>query len=334
MARLAPGSVMRKLFFLGMLGGMTVLLATTEVRSQADGKQQPAPKPQATTKRTSVVREGFTRPGNPPDERLPNGKIRYVAWDPAANREDVIGGTIFWMVLENTGSESDPWGTGITKFTESFREGKDFQNRFSPALDSNAKYLYVYQVVNDRGLQPLPIRPAANAELPVSPIARTSLRLLVQPREITSWGYFKDLGFAAEVPDRKFDGTNAAGIGQPDKMIRMAVSSNPSIEAELLDEIYEVGSPAYPLGELRSSFGIDRSTVGLASSWAGKELQSNPNRYASWGRNELKAMKGANAPDYVLITAAGARAPEVSPFGLDEVDSQFVFQAYWEKDKI
>src|SRR5207253_3720299 len=254
--------VTKRLAILGVVGGFAVLLTLPDANAQGDGKKdskiQPAAKAQpearaqktTTAPRSSIIREGFTRPGNPPDETLPNGKIRYVAWDPA-NRDEVIGGTIYWMVLEQTGSDTDSWGTSVSKFNDLFREGKDFQNRFSPALDTSAKYLYLYQVVNDRGLDPLPVKPAANTEIPTRPIARSSLRLLVDPREITSWGYFKDIGFAAEVADRKFDGTSAAGLDQPDRMIRMAVSSNPSILAELPPEPYTVGSPAYPLGDLR-----------------------------------------------------------------------------------
>ena len=219
MTPLALRPLMNWRVFFGFLGGLAILLSALDAKAQGDAKAKASPR------RHSIVRAGFTRPGNPPDVRLPNGNVRYVAWDPA-NREDVIGGTVYWMVLEQTGSDTDSWGTGIARFNDAFREGKDFQNRFSPALDVNARYLYLYQVVNDRGLDPLPVKPAANTEIPTRPIARTSLRLLVDPREITSWGYFKDLGFATEVVDRKFDGTSAAGQGAPDKMIRMAVSSN------------------------------------------------------------------------------------------------------------
>src|ERR1700731_3836615 len=94
-------SAMKRLAILGVLGGFTVLLTLPDATAQGDGKDskiQPAAKAQSdvrargtgATPRTSVVREGFTRPGNPPDEVLGNGKIRYVAWDPA-NREEVIG---------------------------------------------------------------------------------------------------------------------------------------------------------------------------------------------------------------------------------------------------
>src|SRR5712664_4131218 len=93
MAPLSASSLMKKLFLFGLLGGMAILLAASNARSQADGKQTAAGKAPGTTKRSSIVREGFTRPGNPPDVKLPNGKVRYVAWDPAANKLEVIGGT-------------------------------------------------------------------------------------------------------------------------------------------------------------------------------------------------------------------------------------------------
>src|SRR5438105_4845605 len=125
----------RRVFF-GFLGGLAILLSALDAKAQGDAKAKADAKPQASAKRHSIVRDGFTRPGNPPDVRLPNGNIRYVAWDPA-NREDVIGGTVYWMVLEQTGSDTDSWRTGIARFNDAFREGKDFQNRFSPALDVN-----------------------------------------------------------------------------------------------------------------------------------------------------------------------------------------------------
>jgi len=98
----------------------------------------------------SAVRLGYTRPGSPSDEKTNDGKIRRVAWDPAF-RGELIGGTIYFMVLELTTAEGDAWGTGIRNFNDSFVEGRDNDDRSSPNLDTKARYLYLYQVVNDRG---------------------------------------------------------------------------------------------------------------------------------------------------------------------------------------
>ena len=64
-----------------------------------------------------------------------------------------------------------------------FRPGVDSGGNPSPGLDREAKYLYLYQTVNDRGT--------------TLPIQSTSIRLLVdlKRKEITSWGYFSGRGF-------------------------------------------------------------------------------------------------------------------------------------------
>jgi len=51
------------------------------------------------------------------------------------------------------------------------------------------------------------------------------------------------VSFAGDVIDRKLDGTSAAALGGADTMIRMAVSANPSILAELPEQAYKYASP-------------------------------------------------------------------------------------------
>src|SRR5688572_4497489 len=79
----------------------------------------------------SVVRAGYTRPGNPPDEVTKDGKIRFLAHDPAYENK-VIGGTVFFAVFERVGKENDPFGTGMAGLGDSFQPGKDMQNNVSP----------------------------------------------------------------------------------------------------------------------------------------------------------------------------------------------------------
>src|SRR5262249_5964429 len=145
-------------------------------------------------------------------------------------------------------ADGDTWGTGMANFDESFVEGKSFNNTFSPALDTKARYLYLYQSVNDRGLDPgkrgpkqAAIAPALGKELNVQDVAMTSVRLLVDPRYITSWGYFRNAGFTLLVPDRTHTGQTIreAGLANEDKMIRLAASSNPSIEQDLPFKVFK-----------------------------------------------------------------------------------------------
>src|SRR6185295_5765825 len=86
-----------------------------------------------------------------------------------------------------------------------------------------------YQIVNDRGLDPNPggVAFAATNDLATSEIASFSLRLVVDPRYITSWGHFKDAGFTVVAPDRSIKGDVRASADGVEAKIRMAVSSNP-----------------------------------------------------------------------------------------------------------
>ena len=71
-------------------------------------------------------------------------------------------------------------------------------------LDPLASYLYVYMVVNDRGLWQVPnaAMPATDIEVASQPVAATLLQMPVSEKSVTSYGYFKDLSFVATLPDR------------------------------------------------------------------------------------------------------------------------------------
>jgi len=89
------------------------------------------------------------------------------------------------MVFEREGrSADDPWGTGGPQFASRFRPGIDFNGGASPSLDTQAKYLYLYQVVNHQRTDPT--------------IESASIKLLADLSDITSWGYFQGLGLATE----------------------------------------------------------------------------------------------------------------------------------------
>ena len=114
---------------------------------------------------------GYTRPGIP---TAPPGPIK-IAGDKAA--QDAIGATVYFKVFERgNDDEVDPWGTGIKDLDRWFVPGRAARGRNAESLDTSARYLYLYQVVNDS------YRPAQ--------VKSVAIRLLIPPHLITSWGHF------------------------------------------------------------------------------------------------------------------------------------------------
>ena len=75
----------------------------------------------------------------------------------AADEPKAFGGSIYFMVLDRgEGHGNDTWGTKIKDFDPTFQAGLDDALKPSPGLDKKARYLYLYQVINDRG-SPSPI---------------------------------------------------------------------------------------------------------------------------------------------------------------------------------
>lgn len=112
---------------------------------------------------------GYTRPG------VPTGPAGVIANAPAD--EASIGVTVYFRVFELGGDDpGDPWGTGFKNLEASFVPGQAARGRNSQRLDTSARYLYVYQVINDS------YRDAQ--------VRNVAIRLLVPPHLITSWGHF------------------------------------------------------------------------------------------------------------------------------------------------
>jgi hypothetical protein len=126
---------------------------------------------------------GFTRPGTPNDVATADGLPAGLNDE---ERLHGLGATVYFLVLEYKGQDKDAWGTGLDGFAKTFQAGLDSAGASSPDLDTGAKYLYLYEVVNDRKT--------------LSPVESTSVQLQVEPREITSWGYFSGVGFATLQP--------------------------------------------------------------------------------------------------------------------------------------
>jgi hypothetical protein len=157
---------------------------------------------------------GYTRPGRPADREGPGGKIILAADE---NPRDAIGGTVYFTVLEQrrNAEVGDTWGTGIKNFDALLVRGREVDGASSPRIDTTARYLYLYQTINDRGTG--------------VPITSTSIRLLVDPRAITSWGSAPGLGFAA--PPREWQrqttvGLRAAAFGGEGGGVRPAVQDD------------------------------------------------------------------------------------------------------------
>jgi hypothetical protein len=110
---------------------------------------------------------GYTRPGSTAASRSAVKPAGVVA-------EGAIGGTIYFMVLDRTeGTKGDAWGTGVSNFDGNFVPARDSNGK---ALYTGARYLYLYQVINDSGR--------------TGRIQTATIRLLVPPDLITSWGHF------------------------------------------------------------------------------------------------------------------------------------------------
>ncbi|MGF1580108.1 MAG: hypothetical protein ACFCD0_12165 [Gemmataceae bacterium] len=166
---------------------------------------------------------GFTRPGTPNDD-LGGGEIRLVA-DTEEGRQNGIGTTVYFTVLERTENVDDVWGTNLPEFASAFKPGLDFSGTSSPGLDTSAQYLYLYQTVNDRGT--------------LSPIRSTSIKLIVEMKDITSWGYFSGVGFATE---------GTANVKRNVRKVR-PVSYGNIVARERADRIYRDKAPFIPINK-------------------------------------------------------------------------------------
>ena len=118
---------------------------------------------------------GYTRIGSPPTEGKKTAEYKAVAAYPEA-----LGATVYYMVFDQqTGkvinASGDVFGTNFGRFDKTLVAGL---NSDRPNLDTKARYLYLYQIVNDSGLQ--------------AGVKDITIRLLVPIDRITSWGHFVD----------------------------------------------------------------------------------------------------------------------------------------------
>jgi hypothetical protein len=128
---------------------------------------------------------GYTRPGALNDTATPAEGEKPARLEPVKTG---LGATVYFRVYDLAdGIEGDPWNTGVRNFTSYFVPGKDSTgNHPSRKLDTTARYLYLYQTVNDSKRE--------------SNVRTTTVRLIVPPHLITSWGFFDFKG--DDVPER------------------------------------------------------------------------------------------------------------------------------------
>jgi hypothetical protein len=106
------------------------------------------------------------------------GNTRYRRTEVQGGLSVTIDGTLNVAVFKRQSDTGDIWGTGVSSLAGSeFTPGVS-PGAGSPTLDTHARYLYVYQLVNDGG---------ANQTI-------GSIGLTV--KDATSWGSFSSLGLA------------------------------------------------------------------------------------------------------------------------------------------
>jgi hypothetical protein len=225
----------------------------------------------------NLVRSGFVSPGTPSTDAL--GKIIQARIVDKGQMPLAFGGTVYYGVYKRVSKSGDTWGVGMADFDNSFEPGANVNGQSSPPLDTNAEYIYLYQVVNDRGVhdrQFMQVQKNAIATAALNPeekaridgqltreIASFSLKLMVDPRSLTSWGSFSNASFSINV------GTEENAMAPADaaaKAVRMATSAHPSIEAQLLGEtgkFYGNWVPSHEINAAETGFAVADSRIGM-----------------------------------------------------------------------
>lgn len=336
-------------FALLAAAGLIVMLACrTSAQDGAipkiDGAEKKKSQKELTPYASGLVTEWTVtgRPGYPNDRRTREGQLTPVGFTELVETQKIaiMGGTVYGAIFKNTGKadEMDVFGTGMKGFDGRFREGADVKGGLSPRLNRKAKFLYLYQVVNDRGFDPRnrlrkpnEIQFAVLDEVSRIPatvdIARFALSLRVPARQISSWGYFGDCSFALEVTDTDF-------IGRPQKATDVkAVSFLPAILVKDSDPAYNVRAKAHSLTDFFSGFRIDQSMKGIANSKAYEQIKGV--RFAAL--DEMVGDKGkhkrAIEPVRTQIITETTEESREGPIADDKTRAIFVVDFDFAKDK-
>src|SRR5687767_2351296 len=77
-------------------------VAFTQEKAKDDAKEVAKEEPEL----RSIVRAGYTRPGNPPDKAGKKGEIQSVAHDPEYEGP-LIGATVYFAVFKGAGADDE-----------------------------------------------------------------------------------------------------------------------------------------------------------------------------------------------------------------------------------
>jgi hypothetical protein len=252
---------------------------------------------------------GYTRPGDPTG-REGGAEARPVALDPN-DPHTPIGATVYFRVFELSDDSADPWGTGIPNIDKEFIPGQASRGRGSDKLDTTARYLYLYQAINDSG------RPAQ--------LKSTAIRLLVPPHLITSWGHFaikeagatRGVGFSMDFDVR--DPKNPQGRN----MILPVSTEHPGVS----DHVYRDPAPFFnaPTGRYGvSPILIDNAVRPIADSSEAEDRGREPERVVlqtianfegapSWLEKDRAQLVGLLPYTRVLTPFSGLYNPNYNP---------------------
>lgn len=265
----------------------------------------------------NLVVAGYATPGSPM-----SAKIKTIDGN-------VIGGTVYYAVYRRTGRTGDAWGIR-GNFDSTFVEGENIRRGVSPHLDTEAEYLYLYQVVNDRAIHdsafnlPKEVIGAVdqNTTKYTKDIASFSLRLIVDPRHITSWGYFTETGFSLRVTKEM----------QANTSIRMAVSGHPSIADALPAKNYRPWAPSKRLDTGNHGFGVSTDTEGLGENQNLLKERVKGVRFANYGE---AAKQGGLKPDLVQILVLDTPGSMIDTArGIADEPARAIFRADWRQTAI
>ncbi|MFO0863388.1 MAG: hypothetical protein U0744_01780 [Gemmataceae bacterium] len=193
----------------------------------------------------------------------------------------ITSATVFYAVLKRNAELKgrDSWGVNLGDFDGRFVEGMNIRGDVSPALDTEAEYIYLYQVVNDQPYHDPRFNPRVSRDmktrlaamnLEVNPnkvdtIGSVALKLAADPRHITSWGFFDNTAFSLPVAKIGGDGEALAALDGDNKAkesIRLATSAHPSIGLQLPVKQYRPWGPVHEFSG-DEGFGIGNDTQNL-----------------------------------------------------------------------
>lgn len=317
--------------------------------------------------RSAPEMSGYTRPGNPEDTFTAEGDlIRRLNFGPEALKKfKIMGGTVYFAVFKNIYSaEGDTFATGMTNFDTRFEAGRSFKDGMSPRYDKKAKYLYLYQIVNDRNVDPRlsqvkggkgggiawPVdggKVDPKTEAPVTEdIASFALKLAVDPVYITSWGHFREAGFVSLQQDADNTGKPVREVVdkvERDKILPLAFSHLAPTVMKISNPVYSRRARAHSLGALENGFGVDNSSLNLSASKSFSDLKKVSTdldkgniKWLSFVDGLVRGVAAAKEPEYVQIMFAPPEervaAPIVPPVGAEMLDDEItrvIFRVDW-----